>query len=187
MTGREHVRGRVTGYAAECVSISFPSRLLAKCGAELSADFVLPSHVPFSQCLTSPQILSSKTVQSRTESTAPTPASEMAALTAHPPDGKTEPPTLLTGCLQAQRRLHPHPCRKCYQGTESRDANRSVFSYCPNYSSEQTESLHKSSNGKMQKNVTIRSSEFVTSILLQGVQSIPNSGITLLQEESHHT
>lgn len=39
----------------------------------------------------------------------------------------------------------------------------------------------------MQKNVTIRSSEFVTSILLQGVQSIPNSGITLLQEESHHT
>lgn len=95
------------------VSISFPSRLLAKCGAELSADFVLPSHVPFSHCLTSPQTLSSKTVQSRTESTAQTPASEMAALTAHPPDGKTEPLTLLTHCLQAPRRPHPHPCRKC--------------------------------------------------------------------------
>lgn len=75
-----------------CVSISLPLRLLAKCGAELSADFVLPSHVPFSHCLTSPQILSSKTVQIRTESTAETPASEMAALLAHPPDGKASHP-----------------------------------------------------------------------------------------------
>lgn len=95
------------------VSISFPWRLLAKRGAELSADFVLPSHVPFSQCLTSPQTLSSKTVQSRTESTAQSPASEMAALMAHPPDGKTEPLTLLTGCLRAPRRPHPHPCGNC--------------------------------------------------------------------------
>lgn len=40
----------------------------------------------------------------------------------------------------------------------------------------------------MQKNITIRQSDFVTSILLQGVQSdILNSSTNLPQVGSHHT
>lgn len=79
MTGRERVRGRVTVCSRMCASIPFPLRFLAKCRAELSADFVLPSHVPFSHRLTSPQTLSWKTDWSRAESAAAAPASGMAA------------------------------------------------------------------------------------------------------------
>lgn len=70
---------------------------------------------------------------------------------------------------------------------ETRGANRPMFSYCPSNSSEETESLHKGSNRKMQKNVIIKPSEVVPRILLQGAQSTPNSGTTLPQQGSHHT
>lgn len=101
---------------------------------------------------------------------------------------ESKPPTLLTGCLQAPRRPHLHPCTKCPTKVHrTRGANRAMFSYCPNNSSEQTESLHKGFNRKMQKKVTIRASEFVTSILLQGLQSTPNFDTALPQEGRHHT
>lgn len=135
-----------------CVWISFPPRLLAKCGAELSADFVLPSHVPFSHGLTSPQMLSWKTVQSRTESGTQTAASEMAARAAHPPAGTAAPGP--AGDLHPERALTKHKRAEVLTAR--------CFFTAPN-------------RLKKKQNITMRLSGFVIRNILHGAHSVPSS------------
>lgn len=165
VTGREHVRGRVTGCVAECLCRShslggsWPNVELNFLQT-LSCQVMFPSHSALHHHKHSAQ------KQSRAGQNPPLKAQPVKWLHSWHTHQMGKQSHWLSSQVVSERPgglTHIHAETALPRYKETRGVNRPMFSYCPSNSSEQTVSLHKGSNRKMQKNVTIRPSEFAAS------------------------